>query len=421
MRKAFRKYFTIVLKLLMMSLNKVFLHKGQLRFMDRSIILQVENVTRQFSSTAAPAVNQISLQLHQGDLLALLGPSGCGKTTLLRLIAGFERPQQGKIVLAGRSVSGAGAWVPPERRDVGMVFQDYALFPHLTVAKNVAFGLKNWRHRPAATQIRALTQQAIALVGLSGLENRYPHQLSGGQQQRVALARALAPRPSLILLDEPLSNLDMQVRLKLRQEIRDILKSTQTSGVFVTHDQEEALSIADQVAVMRQGNLEQVGTPEAIYQHPSTRFVAEFVAQANFLPAQLRGDRWETEVGSFAAIDDQDSSINGKKAMGQPLSPSLTPPPSLESRQALPATADLMIRQEDLRFEPNPTGSVTIRDRQFLGREHRYCLLSASGQTLYARTPVKTSLPIGTRVSLTVVHSSLQVFPDRNAKSSDRI
>ncbi len=388
----------------MMHLNKRVRHKSPLRFMERSNILQLTAITQQFSATPKPALRQINLQLQQGDLLALLGPSGCGKTTLLRLIAGFDRPQQGTIVLAGQVVAGKSTWVPPERRDVGMVFQDYALFPHLTVAKNVAFGLHHWRPQRSTDQIQQQTHQAIALVGLSGLENRYPHQLSGGQQQRVALARALASRPSLILLDEPLSNLDMQVRLKLRQEIRDILKSTQTSGVFVTHDQEEALSIADQVAVMRQGQLEQIGTPESIYQQPATRFVAEFVTQANFLPAKLNGKHWETAVGNFAAATEITD-----KAIGQ----ALIPNPTTQSSRTI--TADLMIRPEDLILEPNEAGVVTIHDRQFLGREHRYCLLSDSGQTLYARTTAKNRLPIGLRVNLTVAHSTLQVFPEHNA------
>jgi iron(III) transport system ATP-binding protein len=355
-------------------------------------ILSLENITRQFPRTASAAVNAISLQLQQGDLLALLGPSGCGKTTLLRLIAGFEQPQTGAIEIAGKKVAGEGQWVAPERRDVGMVFQDYALFPHLTVANNIAFGLKHRRRsrRFLPKQIRERIQEAIALVGLTGLENRYPHQLSGGQQQRVALARALAPEPALILLDEPLSNLDVQVRLRLRQEIRDILKKTGTSAVFVTHDQEEALSIADWVAVMCRGQLEQLNTPEEVYQKPASSFVAEFVTQANFLPAHWNGAAWETEIGCFTL----------------PLS-TLGQAQDTAPTSRLPIS--LMIRQEDLHLQPDPTGTLVIQDRQFLGREHRYSLRCPSGKMLYARS-LAHPLPIGATVSISVAESDLRVF-----------
>ncbi|MGC1394763.1 MAG: ABC transporter ATP-binding protein [Coleofasciculaceae cyanobacterium] len=349
--------------------------------MTQSVILQLENITKQFAKTATTAVDNVTLALPQGDLLGLLGPSGCGKTTLLRLIAGFEEPQAGIIKVDGRTVAGGGNWIAPEKRDIGMVFQDYALFPHLTVAKNVAFGLHNSRKK-ALFNTQKRTAEVIALVGLQGMENRFPHQLSGGQQQRVALARAIAPQPALVLLDEPLSNLDVQVRLRLRQEVRDILKNTGTSGVFVTHDQEEALSISDWVAVMQQGRLEQFGTPEDIYREPKSRFVAEFVTQANFLPAQRRGDFWETEIGCFA----------------------VSTPDSFER-------SDLMIRQEDLILKPDEEATVVICDRQFLGREHSYCLLTASGKKILARTTSTTALPVGTKVHLRINEQTLQVFP----------
>ncbi|MGI0489756.1 ABC transporter ATP-binding protein [Pantanalinema rosaneae CENA516] len=363
--------------------------------MTESVILHLEELTKQFSPDLPPAIHQISLQLPTGALLSLLGASGCGKTTLLRLIAGFERPQSGTIVLNEQRVASPDRWVAPEHRDIGMVFQDYALFPHLTVAKNVAFGLvqpgrKRGRRYPAE-QIRKLTTEAIGLVGLAGLEHRYPHQLSGGQQQRVALARALAPRPSLILLDEPLSNLDVQVRLRLRQEVRDILKTTGTTAIFVTHDQEEALSISDYVAVMRQGQIEQFGTPETIYQEPASRFVAEFVTQANFLPARFNGSSWETEVGCFE-VKPQPGSGRTEGSSNREL-------------------GELMVRPEDLRLEPDDMASVVIRDRQFLGREHRYCLLTPSGKELHARIAAKTAFPIGARVRLSATATALQVFP----------
>jgi iron(III) transport system ATP-binding protein len=350
--------------------------------------LRLETITKQYSKHAAPAVNQVSFSLEQGDILGLLGASGCGKTTLLRMIAGFERPQQGTIILNGETVAAPHVWLPPERRDVGMVFQDYALFPHLTVAKNVAFGLMNQgrkgTRRFTPQRIQDLTTEAIALVGLEGFEQRYPHELSGGQQQRVALARALAPRPTLILLDEPLSNLDVQVRLRLREEIRSVLKKTDTSAIFVTHDQEEALSISDWVAVMKQGEIEQLDRPETIYQAPASRFVAEFVTQANFLPATLSDSGWTTEVGDFPCAF-----------------PSVPAP-----------TADLMIRQEDLHIEPDDEAAIVIRDRQFLGREHRYCLLTPSGRELHALSTTSDLMPVGTRVRLFVKESAWRVFPE---------
>lgn len=344
-------------------------------------ILQLDQVTKQFANHAIAAVQQVSLTLAQGDLLGLLGPSGCGKTTLLRMIAGFEPLQTGTITLAGRAVAGPGVWVPPEQRSVGMVFQDFALFPHLTVAQNVAFGLQKLGN---SSEIQARTAEAIAQVRLQELESRYPHELSGGQQQRVALARALAPRPALVLLDEPLSNLDAQVRLRLREEVREILKAAGTSGVFVTHDQEEALAISDRVAVMRQGRLEQLGAPEEIYCQPASRFVAEFVTQANFLAAQRQGQLWQTEVGNF----------------------------KLPSDQAIAAEAgELMIRQEDVVLEPDAEAAVIIRDRQFLGREYCYCLTTPSGKELHARTTTAVNLPIGTRVQILVPDQALRVFP----------
>jgi iron(III) transport system ATP-binding protein len=368
--------------------------------MNQTPILHLDHVTRQFAEAAEPAVDDISLVLNQGDILALLGPSGCGKTTLLRLIAGFEQPQQGTIMLAGHPVAGNGQWVPPERRDVGMVFQDYALFPHLTVAENVAFGLQRQGRKGKTRQERI--GEAIALVGLSGLEQRYPHELSGGQQQRVALARALAPHPSLVLLDEPLSNLDVQVRLQLRQDVREILKATGATAIFVTHDQEEAMAIADQVAVMHQGQIEQQDSPEQLYQDPMSRFVAEFVTQANFLPAQRQGEFWETEIGQFAVAPFH-----------------CTCEADWEICQQEPSHGELMIRQESLIPTPDPAGLLVVRDRQFLGREYCYHLQTPSGQPLRARTSTTLSLAVGSRASATPVHQSLRFYPSFSRQSTN--
>lgn len=245
--------------------------------------LVLKDLRKTYPGAPAPAVNALSLTLEPGEILTLLGPSGCGKTTTLRIVAGFERPDQGEIVVGGNRVFGPGTWVPPEARGVGMVFQDYALFPHLTVRENVAFGLGKVPAAERADRVRS----SLELVGLSGMGDRYPHSLSGGQQQRVALARALAPRPALVLLDEPFSNLDAALRVQMRDEVRRILKAHGSAAVFVTHDQKDALAISDQIAVMNQGYLEQIGDPREIYQFPETEFVARFVGQTNILHGQI--------------------------------------------------------------------------------------------------------------------------------------
>lgn len=376
--------------------------------MTQPVVLRLDSITKQYTSSSLPAVDRVSLTLHQGELLSLLGPSGCGKTTLLRLIAGFERTKTGQIDLANLTVDGHGAWLPPEQRDVGIVFQDYALFPHLTVYKNVAFGLKQKSRRLSDREIRLRAMDAIALVDLQGLEHRYPHELSGGQQQRVALARALAPRPNLILLDEPFSNLDVEVRLFLRQKVREVLKSTGTTAVFVTHDQEEALAISDRVGVMRQGHLEQIGTPEELYQQPASRFVAGFVTQANFLPARRQGQLWQTEVGSFAVDVLPQADAGHQQRAGA----------ALHSPSQSEYEGDLMIRQEDLQLELDNQSTVLICDRQFLGREYRYCLQMPSGRELHARTPVRSPLPVGSRVRIKLAHQVFQFFPYTLARSS---
>lgn len=349
-----------------------------------SPILTIENLSKFFPTHPVPAVDQVSFSLEQGELLGLLGSSGCGKTTLLRMVAGFEQPSEGTIVIGERQVSGKGKFIPPENRQTGMVFQDYALFPHLTLAENIAFGLKTQKPPLPKSQIKTRIQEVLQLVGLDGFNRRYPHELSGGQQQRVALARALAPQPSLILLDEPLSNLDVQVRQRLRHEIRHILKATGISAIFVTHDQEEALAISDKIAVMCQGKIEQMGTPEEIYTHPTSRFVAEFVTQANFLPAFRHGDRWKTEIGIWdcTVVSHQDNNQEG----------------------------EIMIRQEDINLSAKETGTLTVVDRQFLGREYRYCIAMPSGHQLHARTSISTQLEVGTKVELSINSSIPQLF-----------
>ena len=256
-------------------------------------VVRITSVEKRYGEHGPIAVRSFDLEVRAGEILCLLGPSGCGKTTLLRLIAGFEAPDHGRVEVGGRIVAGDGVWVQPERRRIGFVFQDFALFPHMSVLDNVAFGLPG-RSR---AERRARAAKVLALVGLTVFQQRYPHQLSGGQQQRVALARALATEPHLLLLDEPFSNLDAALRGATRDEVRSILKRTGTTAVMVTHDQEEALSVADRVAVMRAGHLEQLGTPEEVYLEPRTAFVAGFLGRTNLLRGTADGDHADTALG----------------------------------------------------------------------------------------------------------------------------
>lgn len=258
-----------------------------------SNILTVTGLTKHFAAEEPAVVDDVTFAVEDGEIFALLGPSGCGKTTTLRLIAGFEHADAGSVIVGDRRLSDEEVHEAPEERDIGLVFQDYALFPHLSVLENVMFGLKEL---PKAER-KSRAQEVLKMVGLEGFDDRPPHQLSGGQQQRVALARTLAPRPELILLDEPFSNLDALLRQGTRQEVRTLLKKQGMSAVLVTHDQEEALSFADRVAVMRSGKIEQVGTPEEVYYQPRTLFVAQFLGRTNLLLSQAEGDEADTPLG----------------------------------------------------------------------------------------------------------------------------
>lgn len=269
--------------------------------------IHLNNVTKYFDDVGA--ANGVSFQLTRGELMALVGPSGCGKTTTLRLIAGFEELNDGFIDICGRRVAatipGSKIHLRPEKRRVGMVFQEYALFPHLDVAHNVSFGLRNF-----VGDIDKRIDHVLEMVGLSALKKRMPNELSGGQQQRVALARALAPKPDLILLDEPFSNLDASLRGRLRAEVRNILRQAETTAIFVTHDQEEALSLVDQVAVLIDGVVRQVAAPYQLYQRPADRTVAEFIGEANFLPGIAKGDYVECELGKLPLYEEKQGPVD---------------------------------------------------------------------------------------------------------------
>ncbi|WP_435064364.1 ABC transporter ATP-binding protein [Halobaculum sp. EA56] len=269
---------------------------GASRSADRAepdVVLELDGVVKRYGSETA--VSGMDLTVREGELVTLLGPSGCGKTTTLRLVAGLETPTEGTISVGGEVVAGEGSVVPPEERDVGLVFQEFALFPHLTVAENVAFGLED----PDSAEADERVADLLDLVGLADYGDRSPGDLSGGQRQRVALARSLAPEPDVLLLDEPFSNLDVSLRVRMREEVKRILEEAGVTAVSVTHDQEEALSLSDRVAVVNDGAVEQVGTPGEVFEHPASRFVASFLGQASFLPARVTGDGVETAVGSY--------------------------------------------------------------------------------------------------------------------------
>ncbi|GGO85643.1 ABC transporter ATP-binding protein [Nocardioides phosphati] len=258
--------------------------------------LVFEGVGKSYGSI--PAAVDVDLEVQRGELVTLIGPSGCGKSTALRLMAGLERPDRGRILVAGEVVAGPGTFVQPEKRRVGMVFQDHALFPHLSVERNVAFGLIDL---PRAER-KARVAEVLGLVRLADKAKRYPHELSGGEQQRVALARALAPKPAVVLLDEPFSSLDENLRAQVRAELVGVLRATGTTAVFVTHDQTEALSIGDRVVVMQAGHIEQADTPQRVFESPASRFVASFMGDADFLPAHVHSALLTCEIGVVSTV-----------------------------------------------------------------------------------------------------------------------
>ncbi|MCC6236170.1 MAG: ABC transporter ATP-binding protein [Dehalococcoidia bacterium] len=328
------------------------------------ILLRCSQVTKRFGR--ATAVEAVDLEVASGEVLALVGPSGCGKTTLLRLIAGFDTPDGGTIRLRDTVLVGEGTFLSPERRRIGMVFQDFALFPHIDVAGNIAFGL------PRGVPRKSRVAELLELVGLPGLQSRMPHELSGGQQQRVAIARALAAEPEILLLDEPFSNLDPGVRQRMRGEVRRLIEEVGITAVFVTHDQDEALSLAERVAVMVAGQVRQHGTPREVYLSPADRDVAEFMGEANFLPGAVETGSAVTELGRIA--------LEGPTA----------------------GVAEVMVRAEDIELVHDGGAPAELVAVEYFGHDSLATLRLASGHTVRARWKSAGELRPGSRVQLAV-------------------
>jgi len=324
-------------------------------------LLEVANLHHAYDTR--PVVRGVSFALERGAIGCLLGPSGCGKTTVLRCIAGFEPVQEGSIRIAGQVVSSPGTSVAPEERRVGMVFQDYALFPHLDVAGNIGFGL----HADREARVCGLA----ALVGLSGELGKYPHEISGGQQQRVALARALAPRPELLLLDEPFSNLDVDLRERLSLEVRDIIKASGATAILVTHDQHEAFAMADEIGILHDGRIQQWDSAYNLYHRPANRFVADFVGQGVFLPARTRpGGELEIELGVLQG------SADGRE------------------------NVEVLLRPDDVVHDDAAPTQAEVVHKAFRGAEILYTLRLASGRKVLALVPSHHNHALGERIGI---------------------
>ncbi|MBX3334610.1 MAG: ABC transporter ATP-binding protein [Nitrospira sp.] len=343
-----------------------------------SSILELRSISCAYDPSR-PAIKDISFSIREGEILCLLGPSGCGKTTVLRAIAGFEPVRSGQIILSDRLVSSSTETVPTEERRVGMVFQEYALFPHLRVADNIAFGLYHLSRAERTCRV----QEMLRLTGLEGLEHRYPHELSGGQQQRVALSRALVQNPVLLLLDEPFSNLDPDMASRMRQDLHSLLRRTKTTTILVTHDHEEAFAMADRIAVLNRGEIEQLEAPELIYHLPATRFVADFVGQADFVTGEIRQGLVHTELGEFP------NTIDGGEG----------------------SHVMVMIRPDDIHLVPNKSANSRIVARQFRGSENLYTVQLPSGQLVHSSESSTSVYHEGTAVELRVSATHTVLFP----------
>ena len=344
-------------------------------------LLSIRNITKRFVRNL-PVVEDLCFEVYTGEIFALLGPSGCGKTTTLRLIAGFERADAGEICVDGQCFEGAKTHLPPEARGIGIVFQEYALFPHLNVLQNAAFGLKKLPPKLRDERVMAV----LEMVGMTPFKNRKPHQLSGGQQQRVALARSIAPNPKLILLDEPFSNLDAGLRHSTREEIRALLKEAGMSAVFVTHDQEEALCFADRLAVMHDGRIEQIGTPETVYRRPQTPFVADFLGATNLIDGEAKGDCAETPLGKFRIAP----STRGKVLL------SIRP-------------EHLVMAQPETAGHSNGVGEIVMRE--FKGHDLTY-RVKIGTENYVVQTDYCCPLQVGAQVTLQAVEPAVVVEKD---------
>ena len=332
------------------------------------------------------AVAGLDLAVKSGQTLALLGPSGCGKTTALRMIAGFEKPDAGVISIGGRPVSSPSVFLPPEKRRVGMVFQEGALFPYLTVEQNVGYGLRKEADRSARIG------EALELVGLSGMRRRMPHELSGGQQQRVALGRALAPRPDVLLLDEPFSNLDAKLREQLQQDVSEILHAGGVTAVFVTHDQRAALSVGDEVAVMNEGRLEQTGFPSTIFHSPDSKFVAQFIGDVDFIPVYFESGRMTSELGPL--------NWNGWSESGNCCPGEASGFPGFPTTVPNDARLELMFRPDCIGCYPDDDGGGVIVGREFQGAFYLYRVRLPSGREVRCLLSHVAEYSIGSTVSL---------------------
>lgn len=333
-------------------------------------------------------VHALSFTLARGEIGCLLGPSGCGKTTVLRAIAGFEPLQAGRITLGGREISSPSFTAPPETRQVGVVFQDYALFPHLSVADNIGFGLRKLAKPQRMQRVRAL----LILVGLSAQGDKYPHELSGGQQQRVALARALAPKPDLLLLDEPFSNLDVDLRERLAAEVRDILKASGTTAVLVTHDQHEAFAIADQIGVMQAGEIVQWDSAYNLYHRPASRFVADFIGHGVFAPGtmDIPGEQVNIELGCLPLWQGMDVCATNEK----------------DARQV-----DVLLRADDVVHDDDSTIKAEVVRKAFRGADFLYTLKLPSGQLLLALVPSHHNHAVGEKIGIRLCADHVVTFP----------
>ncbi|MGB0087740.1 MAG: ABC transporter ATP-binding protein [Rhodomicrobiaceae bacterium] len=363
--------------------------------------ITIADVSKSYGGEAENlAVSGLNLEIRDNTFVTLLGPSGCGKTTTLRLIAGYLVPDAGTIHVGSRLISSPGSVVPPEARGMGMVFQNYAVWPHKTVFENVVFGLRV--RKVPAHQAREQVGRALALVNLSGLESRLPGELSGGQQQRVALARSLVVEPEILLLDEPLSNLDAKLREKMRGELKQLQRRTGITFVYVTHDQAEALALSDQIAVMHGGVLQQFGTPQEVYSRPANRIVADFMGLVNLLPGRI------------------ESAANGEARIESAGGFSFTL--ALPKGMAQGAAVEVSIRPENITIAPDLSASPaaahgTIREQTFLGNINEYFVSLGGGEELRVQTHPSQQFAIGQRVAVSVAAEHCNLFPRADLKS----